>query len=106
MYYSVAQRLSIPTGTDLFSQAVSMRGANAVLVDFVVIVAGTGGTIGVQQSNDLENWGTDDATVAASSVGFGTLRVGTIASQYARLHYKAPTAGTAIITAGINTAML
>jgi hypothetical protein len=102
MYYQVATKLAV-SSADQFSQAVGMEGANAAYVEFTVFAAGTGGTVGLQEGNDLENWADRADVASAGAAGYGTLRVGTISARYVRLRYRAPTSGTFIIAAGINT---
>lgn len=108
MYYDVASKLAV-TSTAQFSQAVSMAGANAAQVNATVFNVTTGGTLvlQLQEGNDLENW--SDITPGGSlTLGYGTLRATSIASQYVRLKYSATGVSnpTAIVATGINTASL
>lgn len=110
MYTQLAENAAVSSSSvPLVSQAVSMTGANAVQPTVVVanISGGVTLTLGVQGSNDLENWttiGTDQ-----SSIGLGYTAVDpktSVAWQYVRLTYKLSGAGAIILSAGLSTAAL
>ncbi len=104
MYFQVASKLVVASG-DRFSQAVSMAGGNAVLVDLTLYNGGTC-KVYVQEGNDLQNWLDVDTTPATLAIAeYETLKKGTIAAQYVRLRYE-PTTGTCVLAAGINVANL
>lgn len=92
------------------SQAVSMDGANAAQVDFVVVsLSGTTPTVTgqLQESNDLENWRDKGGTTALSAVGYslGTAVTG-IAAAYVRLKFTAGgTTPIAVVSAGLSTSL-
>jgi len=114
VYTKLAKMLSVVQGTDQFSAAVTMQGANCVQCDCVLAALASGATsltITVQESNDGENW-TDVAngSSAISAVGYSTVKLptsGNIASAWVRLKYStAGSGGKSIFSAGLNTAMV
>lgn len=110
MYSELASRLAVVSGTDGFSQAVSMDGANAVQIECTLFAKGAGNvTATLQGSNDLENWdssGITNGVVTLAGVGYATAQGTAIAYRFVRLKYTQVTSGTAILSAGINTAPL
>lgn len=112
MYYQVASKLALTagTGSEGYSQAVSMAGGNAVQVEFTVFNLGgaTNITVHVEESNDLENWelNTSANSGAITAVQFKTFKVSDIASQYVRLKYVGTGTGNIIVGAGVNVANL
>ena len=109
MYTEVASKLAVVFGTKVYSQAVSMAGANAVKVEGTCFVIG-GGNIAVQLqgSNDLQNWSDQGTAIAVSAVGYfvDTVDLDAIAYQYVRLEFDQASSLTGIVAAGINTANL
>ncbi len=107
MYTRLAQNVYV-TNSEQFSQAVSMEGANSVAFNVTVMEITSGTlTVSVQASNDLENWNTlasTDKTFTAA--GYGKKRITGIAETYVRLVYSMGVSGSAIVSAGINTAEL
>lgn len=107
MYYNVASRLAVSTSAVQYSQAVSMAGANAILVDATAFsVSGTNVSISAEVGNDLENWSTLSGTLALTGPSYGTLKVGSVAGQYVRLKYEQTGGSVSVVSAGINTAQL
>ena len=110
MYFQVATKMAVVFGTDGFTQAVSMEGANAVILDGTLFAKGGGNTtVTLQGSNDMENWSTTGFTggsVAFTALGYMDGDASTIAYRYVRLKINHATSGTAIIALGINTAQL
>jgi len=114
MYEVLSTKAFVNTTSGDFSRAVRMEGANSVQVEFTVYsVSGTPTTttLEVQESNDLENWTTYPSTsysgtnTVSTSVGCTSFRASSISSQYVRLRWKV-SANTAVVGAGINTALL
>lgn len=108
MYTQVASKLAVVSGTDSFSQAVSMAGGNAVEVEATLYAKGTNAlTITVQVSNDLENWADAPSGphLTMSTVGADQDQVPSISAAYVRLKYVQD-GGTSIVAAGINVANL
>lgn len=113
MYYDIANRLAIASGETTYSEAVSMAGANAVLVCATFFsVTSTAGTVSItlQEGNDLDNW-TDNTdvggTIAGTVPSYGTMKLTALASQYVRLKYTMNGASQrAVLSAGVNTAQL
>jgi len=88
----------------VFSQAVSMMGANAVQVDGVLVVTGASGMkVDIEGSNDLENWSASFASTTKSTVGLISLAATGIAWQYVRLRYTPQSASTNVFSAGVST---
>ncbi len=111
MYFQVASKLAVTNAALQYSQAVGMAGGNAVYVETVAFKLPSPGTLRVlvQQGNDLENWESIDvagSTLNLTAIGYGTLKVTGIASQYVRLSYECFGTGSAIAGAGINVANL
>lgn len=102
MYYEVASKMVVVSGT-AYTQAVSMEGANAVMVEMTNF-GGAAGTATIQEGNDLENWSTT-GTGAIPASGYGTVKGTAIASRYVRLMIVAG-ATPVILGAGINTKSL
>jgi hypothetical protein len=109
----VAQQMAIPASTTLYTQAVSMQGANAVQVSFVILTLGgsSGLTPTVEGSNDLENWSNAAVCSAIASAGYQIPVISSgaftaIAWQYVRLKLAAGSGGTIITSAIISTAAL
>lgn len=114
MYYDVATRLAVSTAGSserYFSQAIELGEANAVYVSSVLFTL-SGGSLNVtlQEGNDLDNWA--DVTVAGGTIaftsdGYGTMKLGGLAARYVRLKYTMFTAThRAVLSAGVNTARL
>jgi hypothetical protein len=104
MYTEVASKLVV-SGT-VFSQAVSMAGANGALFEYTIFTTPAGTlTITLEESNDLENWATHTADSARSAIGYFSKKVTSIAGAYVRLKYVS-SSGDVIVAAGINTANL
>lgn len=107
MYYNVASRLAVSTSAVQYSQAVSMAGANAILVDATAFsVSGTNVSISAEEGNDLENWSTLSGTLALTAASYGTLKVGSVSGQYVRLKYQQTGGTVSAVSAGINTSQL
>jgi hypothetical protein len=123
MYSQVEQKLLVNYDTPAYSQAVSMAGANGVMIEATCFnYTVTGGTnpklrITVEHGNDLQNWENLSGTTASklidfTAMGYGTAQIDSIASQYVRLKLEYETdsaaisAGKAVIAAGINTGNL
>lgn len=98
-----------------YSQPVSMEGANALSIDFVVFaLTGTGTptvTCAIELSNDMENWTAYSGSMTgntATAIGYSlTSTVASIPTAYVRL--KVALTGTspaAIVSAGLNTVLL
>jgi len=107
MYYTVATKMVVVSGTPSYTQAVPMDGMNAAQVDLTNFASGTG-TATLQEGNDLENWvdllsGSGTGTIPATNYQ-GAIKGTAIASKFVRL--KLVVSATAIIGAGINTAPL
>ena len=116
MYTQVAYALAVTEGTEAFSQAVSLSGANGVGVDATVINQGTDGTldVNIEVSNDLANW--EAITIGTTGmIEFGANVIGyksaqypdssadRIGFEYIRLRYtQGETGTTSIVSAGIN----
>lgn len=108
MYYDVANRMAVSgNGTTMYSQAISMAGANAVMINSTVFsISGGTLTITAQESNDLDNWGTLSGQVAFEGGTYNTLKITQIASQYVRLKFAQNGAFNTVLSAGVNTAQL
>jgi hypothetical protein len=92
------------TTIPVYSQAVSMNGANAVQVDGVLVVTGASGLkVDIEGSNDLENWPASLASTTKATVGAFTVSATGIAWQYVRLRYLPQSSAANIFTAGIST---
>lgn len=105
----VADTLAIPASNTCFTQAMSMQGANAVQVSFILITLGgsSGLTPTLEGSNDMTNWSLVTSYSAISTAGFQVPSASTqIAWQYVRLKLAAGSGGTIIVTADISTADL
>ena len=106
----VAQLIAIPASTTLYTQAVSMQGANAALVSFVISTLGgsSGLTPTLEGSNDMENWSTITGYTQITSAGYqvASSTSTAIAWQYVRLKLAAAAGGTIITSATISTASL
>ena len=109
MYFQVASKLAVISGTDSFSQAVNMTGGNAIFFDLTVF-NNTGATLSAvaQQGNDLENWADVGGTITKSDAAvWAATLVQSIAAAYVRLRYSLNgTSKVAIVGAGINVANL
>lgn len=106
----VADSIAIPASTTLYTQAVSMQGANAAMVSFVIFTLGgsSGLTPTLEGSNDMANWTTITTYSAIASSGYqvaSSTSTG-IAWQYVRLKLAAAAGGTVITSALISTALL
>jgi hypothetical protein len=110
MYFNAASKLVVASGTDAFTQAVNMEGANAAMVEATLFVKGSGNvTVTVQGSNDLENWdttGISGGTITFTAVGYDDATATGIAYRFIRLKISQATSGSGIIALGINTAQL
>lgn len=110
MYTQLAENAVVTSASvPLVSQAVSMNGANAVQPN--VVISNISGsitlTLGLQGSNDLENWTTIGSDQTGLGLGYPAVSASTsIAWQYVRLTYKLSGAGTIILSAGLSTAAL
>lgn len=103
----VARRFSIPSGSVDFTRALSMSGANAVQVDFEVLVGAVAFNfnfkVTLEGSNDLQNWSEIGASVIQQGVGFNSsLKQGSIAFRFVRLRF-ASTGTIYIVAAQVNT---
>lgn len=104
MYYQVATKMVVTSGTPAYTQPIEMTGANAALAE-VVVFNNAGGTAIFQEGNDLENWGDIAASSAAlAATSYGTAKATAIASRYTRIKFTA--ASTLIVSAGVNTSQL
>ena len=103
MYYTVATKMVVSSGTPAYTQAVDMSGANGAMADIVVFTS-AGGTARFQEGNDLENWSDAASDAVLSATSFGTSKATAIASRYMRIKFTATS--TMIVSAGINTAQL
>ena len=120
MYSQVEQKLYVTEAAAAYSQAVSMAGANGVLVEATcfnyTISGGDSLRISVEESNDLQNWedisGTAAERIDFTGIGYDTAQVGSIAAQYVRLKIEfwaaetPVTSGEAVVAAGIHTGNL
>ena len=113
MYYRVANQLVVVQGTDAFTQAVSMNGANQVLFDVVVVElvdsVDTALIVTLQEGNDLDNWKDVVSTPSITEVGYTSKQsVSGISAQYVRLNFSMPgvDGGMAVVAAGIDVADL
>jgi len=108
-YTELADSVVVSSSTvPVYSQPVSMSGANAVVANIVISVLSAGTlTVAVQGSNDLENWAPITTSGGATlGIGFHTPSAGSIAWQYVRLSYLCSTSATAVLSAGLSTADL
>jgi hypothetical protein len=111
MYTSVASRFAIKGDTTVidYSQPVSMDGANAARLDFVVFnIDATSITARLQGSNDLQNWEDLANTPAARTLpGYYREDLETdVSFAYVRLKYTLTAGGTdkyCILDAGVYT---
>lgn len=112
MYYTLANKLVVASSGTVFSQAISMDGANAVQVEFTGLNVSATGTVTLtaQEGNDLENWSNlttpSGTTVSTNATPYNTFKVASIASRYVRVQFVCNGFGPAVIAAGINTASL
>ena len=84
MYYEVANRVVVAgANTIVYSQAVNMGGANAVMISATVFNI-TGGTVEVtsEQSNDLENWGTLSGQVDFTAGTYNTPNISQVGAAH------------------------
>lgn len=103
MYAKLAQSQVVVNGTDQFSPAISMAGANTAKAGITVIVnTATSLTVNIQGSNDLQNW-TDSTSDTGFTVGYAATANRALAFAYARLKYVVVGTGTIIVAADINT---
>jgi hypothetical protein len=102
--------MAIPASTTLYTQALSMQGANAALATFVIFTLGGASSVTptLEGSNDMVNWTTITAYSAISSAGYQVASATStdIAWQYARLKLVAASGGTVILSADVSTALL
>ena len=106
----VADSIAIPASTTLYTQALTMQGANAALASFIIYTLGgsTSLTPTLEGSNDMVNWTMITAYSAITSAGYqvaSSTSTG-IAWQYVRLKLAAAAGGTIIVTADVSTALL
>ncbi len=117
MYQKLADKQVVIQGTDAYSAGIPLTGANTVQVEWTLFsLSGTTPTLTVslQESNDLENWGTTLGTVmgtvaSLSGPGYASFGYKQIAAQYVRLKYSASAAtgsATGVVSAGINTVII
>jgi len=106
----VADAMAIPASTTLYTQAMSMQGANAALVTFMIFTLGGASSITptLEGSNDMVNWTTITAYSAITSSGYQVASTTStaIAWQYVRLKLAAASGGTVILSADVSTALL
>lgn len=107
---SVAESMAIPASSTLYTQALSMQGANAALATFVIFTLGGSSSLTptLEGSNDMENWTTITAYSAITAAGYqvaSSTSTG-IVWQYVRLKMVAASGGTIVTTATIATASL
>jgi hypothetical protein len=107
VYSKLYERLALSTTTPEYSQAISMEGYNAALVEVVTYVYGAAASIGIQVqiSNDLENWSNapTGGTATVTSVGYATASVATgIAATYIRVKVTSAAAVVSILSLGAN----
>ena len=106
MLIPLAKAVVVDFGAPGFSQAVSMRMANAVSATVTVDWMKPGAQVDVflQESNDLENW--DDLStfgIRTNAIGhFGSSESG-ISMAYVRLRYEVTLAERAVLFVKINT---
>jgi hypothetical protein len=111
MYTRLADKLILVAGDVVASEGVDMSGANAVQVEYTVMSwSGTGTlTFATQDTNDSENWkdtlGTQGTGGTATGAGYNHFKVTGVAAQRVRIKYSL-SAGTAVLSVGINTALL
>lgn len=107
MYAAVSNKLSVVNGTDQFSSAVAMSGANAARVELTVFAnSATSLSIDLQGSNDLQNWAIVGSAHTGYTVGYNSFAETAVSFQFVRLRYYVVGTGTIIVAAGINTAAL
>lgn len=105
MRHELASRLVVGEDTSV-SPAVDMGQDNAVLVD-VVCISGSFVTVGLEESNDGENWSPVGITFDVAVGTYATEeypKTGLISSRMVRLTYF--TEEATVISAGLNTANL
>ncbi len=114
MYFQLADKQVVAQGTPQFSQAVSMNGANQVLVDLELVnLAGSVDKalrFTLEEGNDLENWSEvfTSSDITATS-GYETEQtVSGLSAQYVRLKLivNGQAGDIAIVAAGVDTADL
>jgi len=110
MYTKLADKLAIPASTALYLQPISMSSANAAQVEYTVFsISGGTLTVSIEEGNDCENWGTL-LSGAASTTSLGVehkqFRGTAIAGQWVRVKCSMSAGGSAVVAAGINTALL
>ena len=111
MYQPVFTRLGLSSSVgnaSEVSQAVSMQGANAAQAD-VVLYAQTATNVSfqLQVSNDLENWTNAGSAQTVSAVGFLLLTaITSISGASIRIKATLTGSGVAVLSAGVNTALL
>ncbi|MBK9387306.1 MAG: hypothetical protein IPN34_21025 [Planctomycetes bacterium] len=113
MYVIVADKLSCTSNTGDYSQAVSMEGANAVLLTLLVHTKSASTTVdaSLEGSNDLQNWSnsglTGSTSLTATTIGFAApLKVTGIAYRYIRVKFTVSPSTVAIVSSDVNTASL
>ena len=105
----VADMMAVPASTALISQAVSMQGANAVIVSFLVTTMGGSSALtpSLEGSNDLTNWSSIATYSNLLAAGYSVSSSSSgIAFQYVRLKLSNAAGGTVILTADVSTASL
>lgn len=107
MYHKCASACFCDSNADVFSQAVSMQGANGVLIEYTIYnIEGTSPTLTVtlQESNDLENWSDLSADTARSDIGYYSDKQTGISAQYVRLKYAVGGTNSpkCVVSSGIN----
>lgn len=115
MYQQLFTRLALSgSGASEVSVPVSMQGANAAQVDYVVMsIAGTSTptiSLQLQESNDLENWTNKGSAVTpVTATGYALAAAVTgISAAFIRLRVSI-TAGTSpvfVVAASLNTSKL
>lgn len=99
-----------PIGT-VVTRAVAMTGANAVYLTVVVKVLAHLGSplfvIGLQTSNDSQNWITNVVdTISATAIGEFSKEITGIASAFARVTYLTNAETSALVEVDLETSKL
>ncbi len=99
MYAQLATKLAVTQGTDQFSPAVSMAGANSSR--FSVTLYNLGGATNIattlQGSNDLQNWENIGSAQTQTAIGFSSTTNNNYTFAYVRLKYSVTGASQTVI---------
>ncbi|MBL8897609.1 MAG: hypothetical protein JNM84_08275 [Planctomycetes bacterium] len=107
MYYELARRCVLATaGSPGYSPPVSMEGANAARIEYIIFSISGTSTFYLEGSNDGENWFAIATYTTRSAVGSYTDASTGISYRYVRVKYEQTTSGTTIFACGCNTAQL